>query len=159
MAAPWELEEEARELLAGGPYGKTWLSDQHDAAAKELEPFLHSLSGQMGKPLSEQRTSVKVVAWRMSVLEAWERRSNPDYRCPHSFLKAPPPLIVDLGHGITACRDCIYEMANLPKGPAEDGKCDLCDEPNEIFQEFWLELGPAVIHGDHCDRCAEWSRG
>lgn len=104
MAAPWELEDKAREVLAGAPYPSTWLDDQHDAARRDQFPLLLSISAQMKKPLEQQEMSYKVVAWRMSVVDAWQRRSNPKYRCPHSYSKAPPPLIVDLGNGITACR-------------------------------------------------------
>lgn len=154
MAAPWELLDRAEEILAGGVESEeSWIKDQHDAAAAELRPLMEGVAREKGKTEIESGPSPRAVAYKLSVLEAIHRRGRPEYRCPHSRTLTPPPMIIDIGNGMVACVPCAkrYDL-----GVNDDGKCDLCERPTVMFNEFWLEFGPALVHGDTCDDCKAW---
>jgi hypothetical protein len=154
VAAPWDLLERAEAMIAEGVAGfDPWIKQQHEAAASELQPLIEGVAKESGKTRVQAGPTPRAVAYKMSVVEAMFRRANPIYRCPHSHGVAPPPLIVDLGQGMIACVPCA-ERYDLPAN--DDGRCDLCERPTVMFNEFWLELGPAMVHGDTCDDCKAW---
>ncbi len=96
----------------------------------------------------------KVLALDLAVLAAMTRREDPTRRCPHAFRSISLPLLVALGEGMIACRACAPRFA--ASAPVDDGHCDICDQPSEIFIEFWIELGPCVVHGGACAECNRW---
>ena len=144
----------AEAMLAKGVAGaEAWVRDQHDAAAAELRPLILGIAREMGASPFETGGTVKTVAFGMAVVESMVRRGKAEYRCPHSHTRTPPPMIADLGVGMIACLPCA-EKYNL--SPDDDGKCDLCDAPSVLFREFWLQLGPVLVHGDLCAECEPW---
>lgn len=154
MAAPRDMVGAAEAMLANGVGGaETWVRDQQEAAAAELRPLILGIAREIrGKPF-ESGGTVKSVAFGMAVVESMVRRGKAEYRCPHSHTRTPPPMIVDLGTGMIACLPCAraYDL-----DPDDDGRCDLCDQPSAMFREFWLQLGPALVHGDLCADCEPW---
>jgi hypothetical protein len=157
VAGPAELLERAELILAEGfESAEPWIKDQHDAAAAELAPAMERMAAERGNTRVTSGITPKAVAFKLSVVEAIFRRGRPEHRCPHSKTRTPPPMIVDLGQGMVACLPCAKEY-DLPAN--DDGECDLCEKPTVIFVEFWLELGPALVHGDTCVECNEWLAG
>jgi hypothetical protein len=154
VAAPRDMVSAAEAMLASGVAGaEAWVRDQHDAAAAELRPLILGIATEMNSKPFETGGTVKSVAFGMSVVMSMIRRGKPEYRCPHSHTRTPPPLIADLGNGMIACLLCAkhYDLS-----PDEDGKCDLCGAPSVMFREFWLQLGPVLVHGDLCADCEPW---
>jgi len=144
----------AEAMLANGVAGaEAWVRDQHDAAAAELRPLILGIATEMGRQPFETGGTLRSVAFGMGVVMSMKSRGKPEYRCPHSHTRTPPALIADLGNGMIACLPCAKEY---DLSTNEDGKCDLCDSPSELFREFWLQLGPVLVHGDLCADCEPW---
>lgn len=145
--------DRAEEMLREGQDpGEEWLREQHHAAAAELEPVFHNIAAKMDKePFHVESERAQSLAFGLAVFAAIKRRRKDERTCPHSEGLTPPPLVVDLTHGVMTCRDCAPRWLELP--PEDDGHCDVCDEEGLFFSEFYVQIGPALIRGHLCDTC------
>lgn len=156
MPGPAEMMDRAEEMVREGhDPAENWIRDQHEAAASELKPVVHEVAENLGKsPFEVEGGKVQHVAFGLAVFDAIKRRRKDERTCPHAEGLTPRPLVIDLNLGIMACQECIGRWADLPVN--QDGHCDLCEEPGIFFNEFWITIGPALIHGDACDTCKSY---
>lgn len=158
MADPAECLETAEAVLeeaaAGAFADRQWLFDQHNAAGKEMRPMMEVVGKHLGGEIMEEEPSPRIVAVALAVSESITRRVNQG--CEHSHSETPPPLMVDLGPGFMTCQECAMNYVVVAALAIDDGRCDLCDRETEYFHEFWVQLGPALVHGDICEECRKW---
>ncbi len=141
------------------------VADQFAAASEENErfyigqmaPAFQAVAGGEGVRTTDGASDAE-AAFKLAAVVAFGRRYR--WRCPHAD-GSPRPLVMDLTSGVLYCHECSaagLATARRALADADDGRCDLCDEPGDEFYATMLAQGPLTMLMHICDACRAFSR-
>lgn len=149
-------------LLDQFPRPSEPIVDQFQAAAHETEINYerlreHLKSWSAGDFVSTDRDTHTLALCVFSAAMA-QRGVKP--ACVHAkdptlAWTSPRPMFVSLDARFVACNPCIRSGKAVLKQPADDGRCDFCQQSTTIFTEFLQTLAPITMHGNFCTTCAD----
>lgn len=95
--------------------------------------------------------SPRDFAFHLATVAAAYRRCT--VLCRHSRQTSPRPIEAWLSLNLMACSDCVARIVRLPD-VIDDGRCDLCDEPETIFLEAIHQVGHLTVYMNICRSCS-----
>ena len=135
--------------------------DQAIAAADESEARVRQAAEFMSETFGwthahHERGTPKDFALHLAVAAAVFRRCT--IVCRHFDLQAARPVEAWLSANLISCTACMAEMARIGDMPVviDDGRCDLCDEPETIFLEAVHQFGHLTVLMNVCRSCARF---
>lgn len=72
--------------------------------------------------------------------------------CGHLQPNAPQTVLAILPLRRIMCQKCAVLALNEPE-PEDDGQCDWCRAPTEMFYAAVVQWGPMIVYGDACADC------